>query len=60
MEWLESHCEHKYKKSRNPILKFSLLTMNVKLTETERGPEQCIDHESTDAVKLKQLRDQIV
>ena len=56
---LESCCEQK---SRNLILKFSLLTMLVKLTLSRKGKwsRNSIDYESSDAVKLKQLRDHMV
>ena len=61
-EELESRCEKKCKKSRNPILKFSLLTMHAKLTRSRKRKwiRNSIDYESSDAVKLKQLRDQMV
>ena len=57
-----SRCEQKCQKSRDPILEFSLLTMLAKLTSVKNGSGvgNSIDHESSDAVKRKQLRDQIV
>ena len=59
-EGLEPRCEQKCKKSRNPILKFSLLTVHVKLTlsRKRKWSRNSIDHESSDAVTLKQLRHQ--
>ena len=61
-EGLESHCEQRCKRSRNPILKFSLFTMHVKLTlsRKRKWSRNSIDHESSDAVKLTQLRDEMV
>ena len=61
-EGLESLCEQKCKKSRDSILKFSLLTMHAKLTRSRKRKWilDSIDHESSDAVKLKQLRDPMV
>ena len=35
-EGQESRCEQKCKKSRDPILKFSLLTMHAKLTRSQQ------------------------
>ena len=60
-EGLESRCKHKCKKSQNP-LKFSLLTVHEKLTHSQqrKWSRNSIDHESSDAVQLKQLRDQMV
>ena len=59
---LEVRCEQKCRKSRNPILKFPLITMHVKLTlsRKRKWTRNSIDHESSDAVILKQLRDQMV
>ena len=61
-EGLESHCEQKCKNSRSPIQKFSLLTMQVKWTLSLKWKwsRNSIDLESSDAAKLKQLRDQMV
>ena len=56
---LESRCEQKCKKSRDPILKFSLLTMHAKL-QKRKWSMNSTDHETSDAVKLKQLREQMV
>ena len=57
-EGLESSCEEECEKSRNPILRFSLLTMHGKLTlsRKRKWSWNSVDHESSDAVKLKQLR----
>ena len=61
-EGLESRCEQKCEKSQNLILKFSLLTIHVKLTRSRKRKwsRNSIYHESSDVVKLKQLRDQMV
>ena len=58
----ESRCVQKCKKSRDPILKFSLSMMQTKLTRSQNrtwSPDS-IDGESSDAVKPEQLRDQVV
>ena len=52
-EWLESSCEQECEKTRNPILRFSLLTKR-------KCSWNSVDHESSDEVKLKQLRDHMV
>ena len=61
-EGLEARCEQKCKKSRDPILMFSLLTMHAKLTRSQKRKWSLnsVDHESSAAVKLKQLRDHMV
>ena len=61
-EGLESRCGQKCKKSRDPILKFSLSMMHAKLTrsQTRKWSQESFDDESSDAVKLKQLRDKMV
>ena len=61
-EGLESRCGQVCKKSQDLILKFSLLTIHVKLTRSQKRKRSrnSIDHESSDAVKPKQLRDQMV
>ena len=58
---LESRCEQKCKNSRNPILKFSLLTVHAKLTRNRKRKwsRNSIDYETSDAVKPEQPRDQI-
>ena len=49
MEELESHCEQKWEKS-------SMLTRSRK----RKWSLSSIDHEGSDTVRLKQLRDQMV
>ena len=61
-EGLESRCGQKCDKSRDHVLKFSLSVMQVNLTRSQKRKSSLnsIDDESSDAVNLKQLRDQMV
>ena len=61
-EEVESRCEQKCKKPRYLVLKFSLLVMHAKLTlsRKRKWSRNSIDYESSDAVKLKQLINQMV
>ena len=57
-EGLESRCEQKCEKSPNLTLKFSHAKST--LSRKRKWIRNSIDYESSDAVKLKQLGDQIV
>ena len=54
-EGLESRCGQRCKKSRDPILKFSLSMMHTKLTRSQKRiwSLNSIDSKSSGAVKLK-------